>query len=242
MSSAPAAATAATPFEPRIRIDVVTPRAGPTGSSPIAAVATSRATESRTVTSTPMPLRTSQLRNTCAETAKIVRAIIRLRYASPRMTARPCQKPSRLRSASAVNAEDDGAGNRESDQRSPPRDPERADQGERTDRRECDLDHDDRQLRRDQSARLGRGGRDRSAQLRDSHREPEAAVQQVAEIPDAPPPGRARRRPAVPPAARTQTCQASLRATSQMTCMATAPARTAGEAAPSDSANSSRLS
>ncbi len=95
MSSAPAAASAATPFVPRMRTAAAAPRLGPTGKSPTTASPIRSAVESSTEALTPLQLSSSQLRAICSTTATQTRPMMRLRPRMPRSTAMPVQNPSR---------------------------------------------------------------------------------------------------------------------------------------------------
>jgi hypothetical protein len=101
VSSTPAAATVATPCVPRISTVAAAPTLGPSGSWLIVTIAMSTAIESKIETATPADRSISQLRAICASTATTTRAIMRPRPLRSRSTARPAKSPRRLARASA---------------------------------------------------------------------------------------------------------------------------------------------
>ena len=115
----------------------------------------------------------------------MVRAMIVLRWRRPAQDREAVPEAVALLVGEAAEADRDAEGEDERDQRRPPGHVQRADEGEGADRRERDLDHDDRQLGGHEHARLRGEVGGGAAELRDPQRQPEVRVQQVAEVADA---------------------------------------------------------
>ena len=169
VSRAPAAATTATPLEPRISTAVAAPRLGPTGSRPIAAAAINRAIESKK-------------RDVDADALEHEPVADHLRAGGEHHQGDdPVAAPQSAQDVEAL-PEALGGGAHEAGHRRRSRPPATAradrgthqgmpsgrDQREREDRRERHLDHDDRQLGRDQDGARGlsAGAERRSAVIR----------------------------------------------------------------------------
>ena len=214
VSSTPAAAAAATPSPPRISTAAAAPTLGPTGSWPRVTTAISTAIASKNEAWTPTACSSSQLRRICAKTATQHEARpARLPPCRLRSTASPRQSSRPLRSASVPQPGAERARSPRRDQRQPPRQAERSDQGERRQRGQDRLDREDRELGGDQRRHLraDRGDERRSAAMRAATpswpftRLPRTCMLEARY---------STRRATVPPAAPIDRCQASLRESS----------------------------
>ena len=180
VSSTPAAATAATPSLPRIRIAAVAPTVGPIGSGQHRDRDQQRdGVEQRGIDADGVQHQ-PVAKDLCEhgeeherDDAAALAAVPEHREPAPDLAAGAQREPPQA-----------GAGRRhhgDGDHGDPPGEPERDDQGERGQRGERRLDGEDRELGGDQRRHLRTDGRRGPAQRRDSRRDPEVRVEHAPE-------------------------------------------------------------